>query len=69
MTTCVVVCQMSTSAYINTTRGNKIKYAMTTKTITVQDDYLLLAILYLYAFKQITTSRYCSYAASLNYIT
>ncbi len=41
---------------------------MTTKTMTVKNDYLCLVILYLYAFKQITTPRYCSYAASLTYI-
>ncbi len=69
MTTCVVVCQMSTSACISTTTENRIKYVMKIKTIIVKDDYLLLAILYLYAFKQITASRYCSYTASLTYVT
>jgi hypothetical protein len=42
---------------------------MTTKTITVKHDYLFLIILYLYAFEQITTPTYFSYAASLTYIT
>ncbi len=37
--------------------------------MTVKDDCLCSAILYLHAFKQITTPRYCSYAASLTYIT
>ena len=41
---------------------------MTTKTMTVKDNCLCLVILYLYAFKQITTPRYCLYAAPLTYI-
>ncbi len=71
MTTCVVVvvvCQMFNSAYINSARGIRIKYVMTKIIITVKNDYLCLVILYLYAFKQITTPRYCLYAASLIYI-
>ncbi len=39
------------------------------KNYDCKDDCLCLVILYLYAFKQITTPRYCSYAASLTYIT
>ena len=35
--------------------------------MTVKEDCLCSAILYLHAFKQNTTPRYCPYAASLTY--
>ena len=37
--------------------------------MTLREDCLCATILYSNAFKQITVLRYCSYAASLAYIT
>ncbi len=58
---------VATSAYINTTKDNVV-YATTVESITVKYVSISSIVLYLYAFKQITTFRCCSSPGSFTYV-